>query len=120
MAAACIFSLAQSGELCTDIAESGAADLALEDLANGGRPRQAGQKESEFLLAQLAVVAQVIKNILGRELSFQRDRGMWGQGSLLPCLPVLCFLRRPGFSSVETGHRFYPRRGGRFRHLGGL
>lgn len=59
MAAACIFSLAQSGELCPDIAESGAADLALEDLANGGRPEQAGQKESEFLLAQLAVVAQV-------------------------------------------------------------
>lgn len=64
MAAACIFSLAQSAELCPDIAESGAADLALEDLANGGRPGQAGQKESEFLLAQLAVVAQV-NNQLG-------------------------------------------------------
>lgn len=60
MAAACIFSLAQSAELCPDIAESGTADLALEDLANGGRPGQGGQKESEFLLAQLAVVAQVI------------------------------------------------------------
>eukprot|EP00903_Cladosiphon_okamuranus_P019404 g17841.t1 len=59
MAAACIFSLAQSAELCPDIAESGAADLALEDLATGGRPGQAGQEESEFLLAQLAVVAQV-------------------------------------------------------------
>lgn len=64
MAAACIFSLAQSAELCPDIAESGAADLALADLANGGRPGQAGQKESEFLLAQLAVVAQV-NNRLG-------------------------------------------------------
>lgn len=59
MAAACIFSLAQSADLCSDIAESGAADLALEDLANGGQPGQAGQEESEFLLAQLAIVAQV-------------------------------------------------------------
>ncbi|CAM9705796.1 unnamed protein product [Ectocarpus sp. 8 AP-2014] len=59
MAAACIFSLAQSVDLCSDIAESGAADLALEDLANGGQPGQNGQEESEFLLAQLAIVAQV-------------------------------------------------------------
>ncbi len=59
MAAACIFSLARSGELCSDVAESGAADLALEDLSNGGQPGQGGQKESEFLLAQLAIVAQV-------------------------------------------------------------
>lgn len=59
MAAACVFSLAQSAELCQDIAESGAADLALEDLARGGCPGQGGQEESEFLLTQLAVVAQV-------------------------------------------------------------
>lgn len=59
MAAACIFSLAQSVDLCSDIAESGAADLALEDLANGGQPGQNGQEESEFLLTQLAIVAQV-------------------------------------------------------------
>lgn len=54
MAIACIFSLTQSPELCSDIAESGAADLALKALACG-RPDQ----ESEVLLAQLAVVSQM-------------------------------------------------------------
>lgn len=54
MAAACIYSLAQSPVLCSEIAESGAADMALDDLARG-RPGE----ESEFLLAQLAVVAQL-------------------------------------------------------------
>lgn len=54
MASACIFGLSQSPELCSDIAESGAADQALEDLAHC-RPGE----ESEFLLAQLAVVAQM-------------------------------------------------------------
>ena len=67
MAAACIFSLARSAELCSDVAESGAADLALEDLANGGQPGQGGQKESEFLLAQLAIVAQVQHKQILRE-----------------------------------------------------
>ena len=54
MASACIFGLSQSPELCSDIAESGAADQALQDLALC----RSGE-ESDFLLAQLAVVAQL-------------------------------------------------------------
>lgn len=58
MAVACLFSLSQSPDLCSGLAKSGAADLALEALA-GGRPGE----ESEFLLAQLAVVAQVAQEV---------------------------------------------------------
>lgn len=58
MAVACVFSLTQSPELLPDIVESGAADLALDAL---GHPRCSGRGGGEYLLAQLAVVAQVAK-----------------------------------------------------------
>lgn len=54
MAVACMYSLTQSPELRADFAESGAAELALEALVHD-RPGH----ESECLLAQLAVVAQM-------------------------------------------------------------
>lgn len=54
MAVACIFSLAQSPELCLDIADGGAGDLALDVLARGPP-----DFESEVVLAQLAVLAEI-------------------------------------------------------------
>lgn len=59
MAVACVFSLTQSSELRPEIAKSGAADLALEALSAF---EYQGLEKSEYLLAQLAVVAQMARD----------------------------------------------------------
>lgn len=56
MAVACVFSLTKSPSLRGNITNTGAADMALEALHSFRTPRL---KESEYLLAQLAVVSQM-------------------------------------------------------------
>lgn len=56
MAVACVFSLTKSPNLRGEIINTGAADMALEALHSFRAPRL---KESEYLLAQLAVVSQM-------------------------------------------------------------
>ena len=54
MAVACMYSLARSPNLRSDIAESGAVEVALEALAQSNPGH-----ESEYILAQLAMVTQM-------------------------------------------------------------